>query len=123
MEMISYNQSERGRVLRIAVGITMLGLLLAGGAGATKSINSNATGGDCASIGTWNVASKTCTLKTDLSETIEIDSDVNVGELCINCHGGPLTDPSRYLTLMLGKYGKMTRLFVLLPFFSLHLSS
>ncbi len=64
-----------GRALRIAVGITMLVLLVAGEAGATKSINNNATGGDCTSIGTWNVASKTCTLTTDLTETIEIDSD------------------------------------------------
>ncbi len=39
------------------------------------SVNDNATGGDCTSIGTWNVASKTCTLTTDLTETIEIDSD------------------------------------------------
>jgi S-layer protein (TIGR01567 family) len=73
---MSINGIFRGRALRIAVGTTILALLLlAGGAGATKSINDNATGGDCTSIGTWNVASKTCTLTTDLTETIEIDSD------------------------------------------------
>ncbi|MCZ7402504.1 MAG: right-handed parallel beta-helix repeat-containing protein [Candidatus Methanoperedens sp.] len=38
-------------------------------------INDNATGGDCISIGTWNVVSKTCTLTTDLTRTIEIGSD------------------------------------------------
>jgi parallel beta-helix repeat protein len=73
--MVSNNSICGGRALRIAVGITALVLLLAGGAGATKSINDNVTGGDCTSIGTWNVASKTCTLTTDLTETIEIDSD------------------------------------------------
>ena len=41
----------------------------------TKFIWDNATGGDCISIGTWNSASKTCTLNTDLYETIEILSD------------------------------------------------
>lgn len=39
----------------------------------TRFINAN--GGDCASIGTWNSGTKTCTLTTDLSETIQIDSD------------------------------------------------
>jgi parallel beta-helix repeat protein len=69
------NRMYVGQTLRIAVGITLLVLLMMGGAGATKSINDNATGGDCISIGTWIVASKTCTLTTDLTETIEIDSD------------------------------------------------
>jgi len=65
---------RKGHALRIAIVIAAL-VLMAGGAGATKSINDNATGGDCTFIGTWNVASKTCTLTTDLTETIEIDSD------------------------------------------------
>jgi parallel beta-helix repeat protein len=73
--MVSNNSICGGRALRIAVGITALVLLMAGGVGATKSINDGATGGDCTSIGTWNVSSKTCTLTTDLTETIEIDSD------------------------------------------------
>ncbi len=31
--------------------------------------------GDCKSIGTWNVATKTCTLTTNVGETIQIDSN------------------------------------------------
>ena len=68
------NKTCGGRALRISVGITALVLLLAGGASA-RFINDNATGGDCTSIGTWNAASKICTLTTDLTATIEIDSD------------------------------------------------
>lgn len=41
----------------------------------TKFISNNATGGDCASIGTWNPATLTCTLTNDLTETVQIDSD------------------------------------------------
>ncbi|MDD2657769.1 MAG: NosD domain-containing protein [Candidatus Pacebacteria bacterium] len=41
----------------------------------TKFILDDATGGDCASIGTWDSVTLTCTLSTDLSETLEIDSD------------------------------------------------
>ena len=41
----------------------------------TKFINNDATGGDCASIGTWDSATLTCTLTTDLAETVEIDGD------------------------------------------------
>ncbi|MCE8425607.1 MAG: right-handed parallel beta-helix repeat-containing protein [Candidatus Methanoperedens sp.] len=41
----------------------------------TKFINDNATGGDCTSIGTWNSVTKICTLTTDLTETVQIDSD------------------------------------------------
>ncbi len=146
-----YIDTYGGRALRIAVGITALALLLAGGAGAASGINispqtdinnsfimhrldagipshrdigmpfrnqtgeltsgglnaeysygripslptviskeksaamisanagwfinDNETGGDCTSIGTWNAASKTCTLTTDLTGTVEIDSD------------------------------------------------
>ncbi|PJA87631.1 MAG: hypothetical protein CO140_03295 [Candidatus Moranbacteria bacterium CG_4_9_14_3_um_filter_40_7] len=40
----------------------------------TKYINS-ITGGDCGSIGNWNADSKTCTLNTDVNDTIQIDSD------------------------------------------------
>jgi parallel beta-helix repeat protein len=46
---------------------------------ATKYIRDDATGGDCASIGTWNSVSKTCTLGVDLAfdtaNGIQIDSD------------------------------------------------
>ncbi|OGE84530.1 MAG: hypothetical protein A3B23_01445 [Candidatus Colwellbacteria bacterium RIFCSPLOWO2_01_FULL_48_10] len=38
----------------------------------TKYITDNATGGDCTTIGTWNSSTKTCTLTTNLTETIQI---------------------------------------------------
>lgn len=41
----------------------------------TKFIKDDATGGDCTSIGTWDSATKTCTLTTDINETIQIDSN------------------------------------------------
>jgi parallel beta-helix repeat protein len=41
----------------------------------TKFIADNATGGDCTTIGTWNQSTKTCTLTTDITETVQIDSD------------------------------------------------
>lgn len=41
----------------------------------TKFLINDATGGDCASVGTWDAASGTCTLTSDLNETMEIDSD------------------------------------------------
>jgi len=40
----------------------------------TKFLVDNATGGDCTSIGTWNSASKTCALTTDVYQTIQINS-------------------------------------------------
>ena len=70
--MIKSN-AYRGYSLRIAVGITALVLLMAGGAVA-KSIRDDATGGDCTSFGTWNSATKTCTMTTDLTEGIQIAS-------------------------------------------------
>jgi parallel beta-helix repeat protein len=41
----------------------------------TKFIQDNATGGDCTSIGVWDLTTKTCILKMDVYETIQIDSD------------------------------------------------
>lgn len=41
----------------------------------TLFIKDDATGGDATSIGTWDWATKTCTLTTDVYETIQIDSD------------------------------------------------
>jgi len=41
----------------------------------TKFINDGPTGGDCAVIGTWNADTRTCTLTTDVFETIQLDSD------------------------------------------------
>lgn len=42
---------------------------------ADKFIRDDATGGDCNSIGIWNSATKTCTLTTDLAETIQIEGN------------------------------------------------
>ena len=39
------------------------------------SIRDDATGGNCTSIGIWDLATKTCTLTTDVYEPIQIDSD------------------------------------------------
>src|SRR5659263_529585 len=80
-------KAYRGRALRIAVGIMALVLVMAGGAEATKFIRNDATGGDCTSIGDWNVATKTCTLATDLGETIQIDSD----GITLNGNGNTIT--------------------------------
>lgn len=45
----------------------------------TKIIRNNATGGDCASIGSWNASSKTCALNSDVNETIQIsDHDITL---------------------------------------------
>ncbi|MCX6786236.1 MAG: right-handed parallel beta-helix repeat-containing protein [Candidatus Kaiserbacteria bacterium] len=41
----------------------------------TKFIRNDATGGDCASFGNWDSSTATCTLTTDLTETMEIDSN------------------------------------------------
>ena len=41
----------------------------------TIFIRDNATGGDCTLIGTWDNSTKTCTLTTNLAETIQIDDD------------------------------------------------
>lgn len=40
----------------------------------TKFINDGLTGGDCTIIGIWTLETKTCTLTTDLTDSIEIDS-------------------------------------------------
>ncbi len=41
----------------------------------TKIISPTSTGGSCSSIGTWNNATKTCTLTQDVFETIQINGD------------------------------------------------
>jgi parallel beta-helix repeat protein len=40
----------------------------------TKFIKDDAAGGDCVAIGIWDQATKTCTLTTDVSETIQMES-------------------------------------------------
>ena len=64
-----------GPTVRITVGITMMMLVIVGGAEATKIIKDDATGGDCDSFGTWNTVTKTCTMTADIIETIQIDSN------------------------------------------------
>ncbi|MBP9715074.1 MAG: right-handed parallel beta-helix repeat-containing protein [Candidatus Pacebacteria bacterium] len=41
----------------------------------TKFIRNDATGGDCNTIGIWDIDTKVCTLNTDLNETIQVDED------------------------------------------------
>jgi parallel beta-helix repeat protein len=41
----------------------------------TKFIQNDGTGGDCASIGTWDPTTLTCTLTADIAETIQIGSN------------------------------------------------
>lgn len=41
----------------------------------TKFISDSATGGDCTAIGSWDGATRTCTLLMDLAETVQIDSN------------------------------------------------
>ncbi|CAG1001988.1 MAG: cell surface protein [Candidatus Methanoperedens nitroreducens] len=41
----------------------------------TIFISDDATGGDCTLVGTWDNSTKTCTLTTDLAETVQIDDD------------------------------------------------
>ncbi|MCD4843981.1 MAG: right-handed parallel beta-helix repeat-containing protein, partial [Methanosarcinales archaeon] len=52
-----------------------------------KFINDGATGGDCTSIGNWDPGTKTCTLTTDFSGTIQIDSD----DITLDGNGHTLT--------------------------------
>lgn len=41
----------------------------------TKFIKDDATGGDCANIGIWDMESKTCTLNQDVNETVQLSND------------------------------------------------
>ena len=41
----------------------------------TKFIKDDSTGGDCTSIGDWDINSKTCTLNTNINQTIQVDND------------------------------------------------
>lgn len=41
----------------------------------TKFIRDDVTGGDCTSIGIWNMTTLTCVLATNITETIQIDSN------------------------------------------------
>lgn len=41
----------------------------------TKYLKDNSTGGDCTTFGSWNPMTKTCTMTTDLTETIQVDNN------------------------------------------------
>ncbi|MDO8514860.1 MAG: hypothetical protein Q7S50_04950 [bacterium] len=72
--MQSQNRGASGFLLS-ALFITTL-LAVPAYAQATEwHIQDNATGGDCASIGTWDAPAKTCTLTQDLNQGIIIDND------------------------------------------------
>ncbi len=55
----------------------------------TKIIKDDATGGDCYLIGVWNWPTKTCTLTTDIYESIKIDSD----GITLDGNGHTITGP------------------------------
>lgn len=66
------------RITNIVLAIVVLGLSgtgLAQAAPETKYIRDDATGGDCTSIGMWDLSTKTCTLTMDLSHSIAIVGD------------------------------------------------
>lgn len=53
----------------------------------TKFIKDDSTGGDCNLIGTWDAQTKTCTLTTNSTDTIQIDSD----NITLNGNGQTIT--------------------------------
>ena len=55
------------------VAVAMIGMMVPSAFAYT--ITDDATGGDCSTIGTWDSASKTCTLTTDVLGNIVINSD------------------------------------------------
>ncbi|MBI5033406.1 MAG: right-handed parallel beta-helix repeat-containing protein [Chloroflexi bacterium] len=81
------------RTTSMLLAILLLGLLGAGTAQAasgTKYIRDDATGGDCTSIGKWDLANKTCTLKMDLTGSIVIGDKGGAG-ITLDGHGHKLT--------------------------------
>ena len=63
------------RFLLLSVLVVFLVGVMIPNAFAELIITDDATGGGCTTIGTWDSASKTCTLTSDVSEPITIDSD------------------------------------------------
>jgi len=63
------------RFLLLSVLVVFLVGIMVPNAFAQIYITDDATGGGCTTIGTWDSASKTCTLTSDVSEPITIDSD------------------------------------------------
>lgn len=54
--------------------LSLLGTGVAHAAPGTKYIRDDATGGDCTTIGYWDLATKTCTLRMNLTDSIVIAS-------------------------------------------------
>jgi len=65
-------------LLIFGIFLTLIGLTVNAEENNTKFIRDDATGGDCYLIGVWDQPTKTCTLTTDVYETIQIDSDYMV---------------------------------------------
>ena len=63
------------RFLLLSVLVVFLVGIIVPNAFAQIYITDDATGGGCTTIGTWDSASKTCTLTSDVSEQITIDGD------------------------------------------------
>ena len=63
------------RFLLLSVLVVFLVGIIVPNAFAELIITDDATGGGCTTYGTWDSASKTCTLTSDVSEPITIDSD------------------------------------------------
>ena len=55
--------------------MVLVGVFSINNAFAFKTISNDSTGGDCSTIGTWNSATKTCTLSNNLAEGIVIGSN------------------------------------------------
>ena len=55
--------------------VSLIGILIIPNAFAEITITDDATGGDCASIGTWDSASRTCTFTSDLSEQVTVGAN------------------------------------------------
>jgi len=64
----------RMKILLYILAVCMVGVIIPN-AFAEITITDDATGGGCTTIGTWDSASKTCTLTSDVSEQITIGSD------------------------------------------------
>lgn len=78
------------RIASSIVAILLLGLLgtgVAQSASGTKTIRDDATGGDCTTIGNWDLATKTCTLKMNLTDSIVIMSN----GITLDGHGHKIT--------------------------------
>ncbi len=72
--------SHKARTLGLIAGII---LLLSSPVQADVFIDTTATGGDCATYGTWDPSNLTCTLSSDVFDTIHINGD----GITLNCAG------------------------------------